>query len=58
MSKLRRFLWLASLRDDLETRLLREEHRWFFNDDHVDDGSESEIRSSLSEVSRQMSSLR
>jgi hypothetical protein len=58
MVKLRRFFRLSILREDLEARLLREEHRSLLLDDHIDDGQEGEIRLRLSDVSRQISSFR
>lgn len=58
MVKLRHFLRLSSLHEDLEARLLREEFRSLLLDDHIDDGQQSEIRLRLSDVSRQMSSFR
>ena len=58
MVKLRQFFRLSILREDLETRLLREEYRSLLLDDHIDDGQESEIRLRLSDVSRQISSFR
>lgn len=57
MSRLRHFLRLSSLRDDLEKGLLNEEFRSLFRDEHVDDGSTRELRSRLSEVSGELSSF-
>jgi hypothetical protein len=58
MSRLRHFFRLSALRDDLETRLLVREYRSLLVDDHFDDGTEKELRSTFLEVSDEISSHR
>jgi hypothetical protein len=58
MAKLRHFFRLSALRDDLEARLLVREYRSLLTDDHFDDGTEKELRSTFDEVSNEISSHR
>lgn len=52
MGRLRRFLRLSTVRDDLESRLLVHEYRCLLNEDLVSDGSEGELRASLRDISK------
>lgn len=54
MGRLRRFLRLSRVRDDLESRLLLHEYRCLLNEDLADDGSGSELQTRLREVSREI----
>ncbi|MBB3610381.1 hypothetical protein [Rhizobium sp. BK602] len=58
MGRLRHFLRLSALRDDLETRLLVREYRSLLSDDHFDDGTDMELRSTCAEVSDEISANR
>lgn len=58
MGRLRHFLRLSALRDDLETRLLVREYRSLLSDDPFDDGMDTELQSTCAEVSDEISSHR
>ena len=57
MGKLRHFLRLSARHEELEAKLLMHEYRSLLMDDHDHDGSETELRARLSEVSEELSSL-
>ncbi|ARQ14281.1 hypothetical protein NXC12_PE00687 (plasmid) [Rhizobium etli] len=58
MGRLRHFLRLCAQRDDLETRLLVREYRLLLLDDHLDDGTDRELRARCAELSNEISSGR
>lgn len=57
MGRLRRFLRLSRVRDDLENRLLIHEYRCLLNEDLAHDGSRSELQARLRDVSREIFSM-
>ncbi|MEZ2129700.1 MULTISPECIES: hypothetical protein [unclassified Sinorhizobium] len=57
MGRLHRFFRLSERRKDLETMLLIHEYRALLVDDQIDDGSETELRTKLGEVSDELLSL-
>lgn len=57
MGRLRRFLRLSRVLDDLENRLLIHEYRCLLNEDLADDGSRGELQARLRDVSREIFSM-
>ncbi|AYG64438.1 hypothetical protein [Rhizobium jaguaris] len=58
MSRLHYFFHLSAQRDDIEARLLAQEYRMLLLEDHVDDGTSSELQSKCTELSREIYSYR
>jgi hypothetical protein len=58
MARLRHFFRLSAQRDDVETRLLAQEFRSLFLEDHLEDGMEKELQSKSAELSMTISSPR
>lgn len=58
MAKPRHFFRLSTQRDDVETRLLAQEFRSLFLDEHFEDGTEKELQSKCAELSATISSHR
>jgi hypothetical protein len=58
VGRLHHFFRLSAKRDEIEKKLLVQEYRMLLLDDHVDDGTSSELQSKCVELSHEMGSHR